>query len=50
MVGVVAAPKGVSGGRAALDLVSTGLAELRSSGRRFETALRDFGAYSMRVL
>lgn len=49
MVGVAAAAKGGSGGWAALDLVNTGLAELRSSGRRFETALRHFGAYSMRV-
>lgn len=43
------APKGDPDGRAALDLVNTGLADLQSSGRWFEVVSRHLGAYGMRM-
>jgi len=43
------APKGDPNGRAALDLVNAGLAELQSSGRWFEVASRHLGTYGARV-
>jgi polar amino acid transport system substrate-binding protein len=43
------APKGDPGGRAALDLVNAGLAELKSLGRWFEVASRHLGAFGTRV-
>jgi len=43
------ASKGDPRGRAALDLVNAGLAELKSSGRWFEVASRHLGAFGTRV-
>jgi len=43
----VIAPKGDAEGRAYLDLVNTGLADLRASGRWFEVVSRHLGAFGV---
>jgi polar amino acid transport system substrate-binding protein len=43
----VVAPKGDPEGRAYLDLVNTGLADLRASGRWFEVVSRHLGAFGV---
>ncbi len=45
----VVAPKAVPGGRASLDLINTGLAEMQSSGRWSEVVSRHLDAYGMRM-
>lgn len=45
----VVAPKGNAKGRAYLDLIDGGLADLRASGRWFEVVSRHFGTYGVRV-
>jgi len=43
----VVAPKGDAEGRAYLDLVNQGLADLRASGRWFEVVSRHLGAFGV---
>jgi hypothetical protein len=43
----VVAPKGDAKGRAYLDLVNAGLADLKASGRWFEVVSRHLGAFGV---